>query len=98
MAALRGAAEVEQVGVVDDQGSVDSQLFQRLLKSLNARVNFTFRRVEHVRHEFLPCAWVLKQSAGLIAKFPATVFKKNGSVNGKSVQWIASLKMGGGEG
>jgi hypothetical protein len=41
---------------------------------------------------------VLKQSAGLIAKFPATVFKKNGSVNGKSVQWIASLERGGGEG
>jgi hypothetical protein len=41
MTRLRGAAEIEKVGMVNDQGAVKAQLIKGGLKKLNACIDFT---------------------------------------------------------
>jgi hypothetical protein len=47
MAALRGAAEVEEVGVMHDQRPVQALVLQALLQGMYAGVDLTFWRIEH---------------------------------------------------
>ena len=47
---LGGAAQVEQVGVVDDQGAVQAQLIESLLQGAHAGVDFVLGRVAHGGH------------------------------------------------
>ena len=50
MGRLGGAAQVEQVGVVDDQGAVQVQLVEGLLQGAHAGVDFVLGRVTHGGH------------------------------------------------